>query len=573
MKTRKSIKFKLITLVLLGLITNGLFLFGGYIYSTNHIVDASKAVISENVLDQVKNSIMFTVQATITSMDALYRENIGKMTHEEAVALVKRNFDAIKYSDAGYFFVYYTNGVRMVAPENKSQEGKNLWDLTDSKGNRLIQDIIYLARNGGGFSTYVWLNPQTGKEEDKLSYAASLRLGDLDLVVGTGTYLPMIAEAEAEIVQEINETKNKYLIAMLLISITVTIALLAFVMWLMGREVINPLNRIASTLHEGANQVASASVQLSSSSQQLAEGSAEQSASLQETSSTLEESASMVKQNSDNTKQAALLSDRAKEAADKGNQEMQEMAESMNEIKKSSDQIAKIIKVIDEIAFQTNILALNAAVEAARAGEAGMGFAVVAEEVRNLAQRSAQAAKDTAGIIEDNIELSDNGVNVSKKIQETLGEITSQAKKMSELMAEIAASSQEQSEGISQINKAIVQMETVVQQNASNSEESATASEELSAQARNLKEIAQQLMIVINGTRKNNNLMDDGFQAGLSDRPGVGSPDRLQSALKQPVEKDRIEGSIRAVPQLINQKTRVVDPETIIPLEKDPRNF
>ena len=178
---------------------------------------------------------------------------------------------------------------------------------------------------------------------------------------------------------------------------------------------------------------------------------------------------------------------------------MSEMMDSMNEIKKSSDQIAKIIKVIDEIAFQTNILALNAAVEAARAGDAGMGFAVVAEEVRNLAQRSAQAAKDTAAIIESNIELSEKGVNVARKVGESLSEINVQARKVNELMDEIAAASLEQSQGISQINKAISQMEKVTQQNAANAQESASASEELSSQAQNLRSITQQLVMLVNG--------------------------------------------------------------------------
>lgn len=335
---------------------------------------------------------------------------------------------------------------------------------------------------------------------------------------------------------------------------------------LITRSITKPINRIVDSLTEGSNQVAAASNQLSSSSQQLAEGSAEQSSSLQETSSTLEESASMVQQNTENTKQAAMLSEEVKAVADQGNLQMQEMTESMNEIKKSSDQISKIIKVIDDIAFQTNILALNAAVEAARAGEAGMGFAVVAEEVRNLAQRSAQAAKDTAGMIENNIELSEKGVNVTQMIRETLSEITIQAKKMSDLMAEVAASSQEQSQGISQINKALVQMETVVQQNAANAEESASASEELSAQARNLKGMIQQLVILVHGKveRKYESLFKE---------------DRIIHQAKQSNSAYNSIEVGRQVPQLqtqvthIQERTKMVSPEEIIPLNRDNEGF
>ncbi len=334
-----------------------------------------------------------------------------------------------------------------------------------------------------------------------------------------------------------------------------------------SRSITHPILLAVNGLSEGIYQINSSSHQLSITSQQLAEGSAEQSSSLQETSSTLEESASMIQQNTENTRQAALLSNEAKEAVDKGNLEMWEMMDSMDEIKKSSDQIAKIIKVIDDIAFQTNILALNAAVEAARAGEAGMGFAVVAEEVRNLAQRSAQAAKDTAAMIENNIGLSEKGVNMTQKVRQTLSEVTVQAKKISELMAEIAASSQEQSQGISQINKALVQMETVVQQNAANAEESASASEELSAQAGNLKEMVQQLVILVHGKadQKYQSLLQDEYSEHQIKQtrlvyysPGAG---KETSRLDTPV----INGPV--------QRTRLISPEDVIPLEKDNKGF
>jgi methyl-accepting chemotaxis protein len=258
-----------------------------------------------------------------------------------------------------------------------------------------------------------------------------------------------------------------------------------------------------------------------------------------------------------------LLSDQAKEAVDKGNREMREMAESMNEIKKSSDQISKVIKVIDDIAFQTNILALNAAVEAARAGEAGMGFAVVAEEVRNLAQRSAQAAKDTAAMIENNIELSDRGVNVTQRVQEALNEVTAQAKKISELMAEIAASSQEQSQGISQINSAIAQMETVVQQNAANAEESASASEELSAQAQNLKEMVRQLVILVYGK------VDQKYESLLRDEQTYHINKEIQEDYQSTGTKNQAPQLHTLVSQLPDKRTKLVSPEEVIPLDKD----
>ena len=267
------------------------------------------------------------------------------------------------------------------------------------------------------------------------------------------------------------------------------------------------INQIVKSLRAGSEQVLQASEQLSSASQSLAEGSSEQAAAIEETSSTLDETSSMVQQNTENTKQASLLSNNAKEAAEKGNKEMADMMVAMAEIKESSNQISKIIKVIDDIAFQTNILALNAAVEAAGAGEAGMGFAVVAEEVRNLAQRSAQAAQDTAEMIETSIIRADKGAGIAEKVALSLNEIREQAKKVNEIMNEITTASQEQTQGIFQINKAVNQMEQVTQSIASGAEESASSSEELSAQAESLMEIVTDLVILVDGqdTKKTNN--------------------------------------------------------------------
>ncbi|HYG34817.1 MAG TPA: methyl-accepting chemotaxis protein, partial [Clostridia bacterium] len=203
------------------------------------------------------------------------------------------------------------------------------------------------------------------------------------------------------------------------------------------------LSGIARTLEDGSEHVASASNQVSATSQSLAEGSSEQAASLEETSSSLEEMASMVRRNAENAQTAKDLATQTRSAADTGAQDMQAMSQAMDAIKASSDNIAKIIKTIDEIAFQTNILALNAAVEAARAGEAGMGFAVVADEVRNLAQRSAQAAKETAQKIEEAINKSEYGVQISTKVGQSLQEIVTKAHRVDELVAEIASASKE----------------------------------------------------------------------------------------------------------------------------------
>lgn len=281
--------------------------------------------------------------------------------------------------------------------------------------------------------------------------------------------------------------------------ILIAIGGLSVIGYMISKMITGPIIYAVSNLGEGAANVSSASRQVEAASQQLAEGSSEQAASIQETSATIEESESMVRQNAENTKQASYLAKEAKEGAQKGTQEMHEMMSSMEQLKKSSDEIGKIIKVIDEIAFQTNILSLNAAVEAARAGDAGKGFAVVAEEVRGLAQRCAQAAQDTAVIIESNIQLSEKGVDLSHNVNKSLEGINVQANKVSELLDEISVATQEQAQGISQINVAISQMEQVIQANAQTAQESASASEELSSQAVSVKEIVDTLQVLVEG--------------------------------------------------------------------------
>ena len=225
------------------------------------------------------------------------------------------------------------------------------------------------------------------------------------------------------------------------------------------RGVNRALNRIAATLGQGSEQVASAAQQVSASSQAIAQGASEQAAALEETTSALEEMASMTKKNAETAQQAATLSAETKAASDKGNQAMGKMSSAINDIQKSASETAKIIKVIDEIAFQTNLLALNAAVEAARAGEAGKGFAVVAEEVRNLAMRSAEAAKNTASMIEESVQSARSGVGISTDVARTLEEITATSTKVNALVAEISAATQEQSQGIGQVNTSVSQMD------------------------------------------------------------------------------------------------------------------
>jgi methyl-accepting chemotaxis protein len=266
------------------------------------------------------------------------------------------------------------------------------------------------------------------------------------------------------------------------------------------RKITVQLRVITTSLSDGATQIAAGSSQVSSSSQTLAQGASEQAASLEETSASAEEITSMTRQNAANTNQVAQLMSTVDHRVAEGNSTLETMIASMKQIKGSSDKISKIIKVIDEIAFQTNILALNAAVEAARAGEAGMGFAVVADEVRNLAQRSAQAAKDTAALIEESIATANEGGIQLQKVADVVGSITEAANKVKVLVDEVNIGSQEQAKGIEEIARSLTEMDRVTQGTAAAAEESASASEQMSAQAQSFAHIVDELRTMAGGS-------------------------------------------------------------------------
>ncbi len=308
-------------------------------------------------------------------------------------------------------------------------------------------------------------------------------------------------------------------------------------LFLVVRSLNHVLRHTLSELTEGAGQVTSASAQVASSSQALAQGASEQAASLEETSASSEEITAMTRKNAENSATAATLMTDVDRRVTEGNQTLEEMMHSMQEITGSSDKISKIIKVIDEIAFQTNILALNAAVEAARAGEAGMGFAVVADEVRNLAQRSAQAAKDTAALIEESITKSNEGSTRLGRVAEVIRTITESTVKVKTLVDEVNLGSQEQSRGIDQISKAIAQMDQVTQATAASAEEGASASEELSAQAEAMGHAVHKLARLVDSDSETSLRRPLAKHATAQPNPRSSPPTTGLHALKSAVSK------------------------------------
>ncbi|ABC77059.1 methyl-accepting chemotaxis protein [Syntrophus aciditrophicus] len=282
-----------------------------------------------------------------------------------------------------------------------------------------------------------------------------------------------------------------FFFTLIMVAIGIAIAILLSI------SVTRPVNRIAQELHSFVEEVATASGLVSSSSQNVADGTAAQASSLEETSSSLEEMSSMTRNNSDHAKQARAMMGKTQRIVEKVNSHMDEMTQAINEINKSSEETGKIIKTIDEIAFQTNLLALNAAVEAARAGEAGAGFAVVAEEVRNLATRSADAAKNTSKLIANTMQAVSNGNELTKATQEAFQDNVEISVQIAQIVDEITTASEEQAQGIAQINHAVAAMDKATQEAAAHAEESADASKILNQKAIEIQHHINELISVL----------------------------------------------------------------------------
>jgi methyl-accepting chemotaxis protein len=344
---------------------------------------------------------------------------------------------------------------------------------------RLVEDSVALAK--AGVEGRLQTRADAGQHQGDFARIVQGVNDTLDAVIGPVTEATQVLEAIAE--RDLTaRVQGNYAGDLGRIKIALNTA-------------VSNLETALTQVGDASSQVTGAAGQISSGSQSLAQGANEQASSLEEVSASLEEMAGSTRQNADNAMTAKNLAAEADNNARTGIAAMARMSDSIQKIKAGSDQTAKIIKTIDEIAMQTNLLALNAAVEAARAGEAGKGFAVVAEEVRNLAQRSAQAAKNTADMIGESVKDAEQGVKISLEVASSFDLIATGSKKVNDLIAEIAAASKEQSQGIREINDAVTQMDKLTQQNAANALESASASEELSSQAMELQSMVGQFRI------------------------------------------------------------------------------
>ncbi|MBN2122686.1 MAG: Cache 3/Cache 2 fusion domain-containing protein [Deltaproteobacteria bacterium] len=487
---------------------------------------AGKANVGTPIISRVSGNPVTPICAPVYSRSGDF---VGAVLTVLKIDFLCEKITNVKIGNTGYPYMVDGEGM-IIAHPNKEFVLK--LNLTTQKGMETIMEKMLAHQTG--VEAYVF------KGTSKIAGFAPVEM--------TGWSIGVTQNRE-EFLGTAHAIRNVILMVGLIFLAATVLGVLFF-----ARTITKPIGRAVDMLTEASDQVASASGQISSTSQSLAEGSAEQAASIEETSSSLEEMSSMTKQNADHATEADNLMRDANRVITDANESMDKLTLSMEDISRTSEETQKIIKTIDEIAFQTNLLALNAAVEAARAGEAGAGFAVVADEVRNLAMRAAEAAKNTATLIEGSVKQIKNGSELVRVTNEAFSGVSQSASKVGQLVAEIAAASNEQAQGIDQVNTAVAEMDKVVQQNAANAEESAAASEQMNAQAEQMKAVVNDLVATIGGSAKG---------TGASSRKG--SP-KVQSL---PKKGSRPRQAPARQKGLALREAKEVKPDQVIPLDED----
>ncbi len=470
------------------------------------------------ILSERKASVRQTVESAYSILE--YYQGLaaaGKMSEDDARRNARETIKALRYSGKEYFWINDMQARMIMHPFKPELEGQDLSDNKDPTGKQLFIEMVNVVKaRGAGYVFYTWSKHDSSELGQKVSYVKGF--APWGWIVGSGVYLDNVQETFVS--RLISFSLGALALAGLLLVISVVITrsitrplgkavriartvaagdltssievrstdetgqLLSAL-----KDMNNGLLTIVSKVRNGTDTIAAASTQIASGNLDLAARTEQEASSLEETASAMEQLTGTVKQNAEHARQANALAMSASEVAVKGGAVVSQVVGTMGSINDSAKKIVDIISVIDGIAFQTNILALNAAVEAARAGEQGKGFAVVASEVRQLAQRSASAAREIKDLIADSVDKIDAGAQLVDEAGTTMKEIVTSVKRVTDIMGEITAASQEQSSGIEQVNKAIAQMDEVTQRNAALVEEEAATADALQHQAAELAHI------------------------------------------------------------------------------------
>ena len=473
------------------------------------------------ILEERKGNVRQVVE-TAHGLLAYYHDQTSKgvLTDTQAQQQAMQAIKGLRYSKTEYFWINDMHPRMLMHPINPALEGKDLSGNKDPNGKHLFVEFVKTVKaDGAGFVPYMWAKPGSDQPVPKVSYVKGF--APWGWIIGSGIYIDTV---EATILNRLMYFSiGALILAVILFAIGMVISRgllkqlggepgyaadivseiaagdltvdvkirpgdsssLLFAM----KSMRDSLAQVVGEVRQGTDTMATASSQIAAGNLDLSSRTEQQASALEETASSMEELTSTVRQNADNARQANQLAASASEVAAKGGAVVSQVVDTMGSINASSRKVVDIIGVIDGIAFQTNILALNAAVEAARAGEQGRGFAVVASEVRNLAQRSAAAAKEIKELIGDSVSKVDIGAKLVDQAGATMSEVVDSIKRVTDIMSEITAASQEQSAGIEQVNQAIGQMDQVTQQNAALVEEAAAAAASLQDQAGNLSQV------------------------------------------------------------------------------------
>lgn len=414
----------------------------------------------------------------------------GEFSMDEAKKRALVNIGTIRF-DGNNFLQVFDAQTMKVLESPIFAVGTDINTISDPRGKQYFKDLVegaVTAENGMAEESYLGLMPGSDNVVNKIGASRGYKEWGWVFVASI---------AEKDLFNALwNDIKATLISGVLIVAFAIIGVQILFV-----RSVTKTLADITGSLEDSMHSVSGSAVNLEDSSQKLAEGATEQAASVQEIVATIEESASMIKQTDESSACASKLAQKSKESATKGYSEMKDLMDSMNKINLSNQEVHKIIKVIDEIARQTNILSLNAAVEAEKAGEAGKSFAIVAEEVRNLAQRSAQSVKDTTILIENNVTTYKEASRLSENVYKSIGEIENETGKVNELINEVATATREQKIGMEQIHTAISQVEQVLQVSSRTAEDTSEDSRHLTQQTHVLNDLSERLVCFARGTQ------------------------------------------------------------------------